>query len=92
MMGYTFLNGDYFVIIIRDDYDNAQVKKRMDITKTIIQQKKGHVLDIDLSGLSFLTKIFATIYLGDWTSYFLAIKNNTDPSPVALVEQLKKQL
>jgi glucose/mannose-6-phosphate isomerase len=92
MIGYTNLNGNYFVIIIRDDYDDSQVKKRMDITKKLIQDKKCPALDIDLAGLSFLTKIFATIYLGDWTSYFLAINNSTDPTPVDMVEELKKKL
>lgn len=92
MVGYTKINGNYFIIIIRDDYDDAKIKKRMDITKKIIQEKKCHALDIDLAGLSFLAKIFATIYLGDWTSYFLAIKNNEDPTPVDLVEDFKKKL
>jgi glucose/mannose-6-phosphate isomerase len=92
LVGYTKINGDFFVIIIRDDYDHPQTKKRMDITKKLIQDKKCPALDIDLAGLSFLTKIFATIYLGDWTSYFLSLKNDVDPTPVDMVEQLKKNL
>jgi glucose/mannose-6-phosphate isomerase len=92
MVGYTKINSNYFVIIIRDDYDHPQVKKRMDLTKSIIQQKQCPALDIDLTGLSFLTKIFATIYLGDWVSYFSALKNQVDPTPVDVIEQFKKKL
>jgi glucose/mannose-6-phosphate isomerase len=64
----------------------------MDLTKSIIQQKQCPALDIDLTGLSFLTKIFATIYLGDWVSYFSALKNQVDPTPVDVIEQFKKKL
>jgi len=92
MVGYTKLNGDYFVLIIKDDYDNSPIKKRMEVTKHLIQQHKCPVLEIDLAGVSLLTKIFTTIYLGDWVSYFTALNNNVDPSPVDIVENFKKKL
>jgi glucose/mannose-6-phosphate isomerase len=92
MVGYTKLNGNYYVIIIKDDYDEAQIKKRMQITKKIMQKASCPVIDIELTGTSELVKLFSTIYLGDWTSYFLAIKNETDPTPVDLVEDFKKEL
>jgi glucose/mannose-6-phosphate isomerase len=92
MVGYTKLNGDYFVLIIKDDYDDAPIKKRMEVTKHIIQQHKCPVLDLEVAGVSLLTKIFTAIYLGDWTSYFLALINNIDPTPVDVVENFKKKL
>ncbi len=93
MVGFTKPNGAYYVLIIKDDYDDRRIKKRMELTKKLIQLKKDiPVLDIELSGTSDLVKIFSTIYLGDWTSYFLALKNNIDPTPVNIVEEFKKKL
>lgn len=92
MMGYTKLNGNYYVLIIKDDYDDRRIKKRMEATKKIMQSCGVPVLDIELTGMSDLIKIFSTIYLGDWTSYFLALINKVDPTPVELVETLKKKL
>jgi len=32
------------------------------------------------------------IHLGDWTSYYLAIKKQVDPTPVINIDLLKKKL
>jgi glucose/mannose-6-phosphate isomerase len=32
------------------------------------------------------------IYLGDWVSYYLAILNEIDPTPVKAIDYLKKRL
>jgi glucose/mannose-6-phosphate isomerase len=34
-------------------------------------------------------RMFSNLLLGDWTSYYLAITNKTDPTPVVLVEEFK---
>ena len=41
---------------------------------------------------NILEKMFYAIILGDWTSYYLALLNNQDPTPVAMVEEFKKEL
>ena len=91
MVGYTKLNGNYYILIIKDEYDHTKIKKRMSIMKKLIQPKIP-VLDLELKGSSDLIKVFSTIYLGDWTSYFLALINNIDPTPVDIVEDFKKKL
>tara|TARA_B100002003_G_scaffold146367_1_gene135509 strand:- start:1236 stop:2087 length:852 start_codon:yes stop_codon:yes gene_type:complete len=92
LVGYTNPNGNYYVIIIKDEYDEMKIKKRMKLTKDLIHLKKCPVLDLELKGSSDLVKIFSTIYLGDWTSYYLSLRNKTDPTPVDIVEDLKKKL
>ncbi len=92
MMGYTNPNGDYYILIIKDDYDDRRIKKRMEVTKKIMQSCGVPALELELTGTSDLVKIFSTIYFGDWTSYFLALRNKVDPTPVELVETLKKKL
>jgi glucose/mannose-6-phosphate isomerase len=32
------------------------------------------------------------IYIGDWVSYYLAMINETDPTPVKVIEYLKRRL
>ncbi len=81
----------YIIIMIRDDYDHPRIKKRMDICKDIFEQRVD-VEEIHTEGKSFLARIFSTIYLGDLTSYFLAIRNRVDPTPVDIIENLKKEL
>ena len=64
----------------------------MKLTKKIIE-KKGHpVTTIDIKGKNVYNKVYNTILFGNWLSYYLAIQNNIDPTPVDLIEEIKKQL
>lgn len=91
IMGYENLKGDYFVVILKDEDDKVETKERMDITKKIISEHCP-VTEIIVKGDNLLTKIFSAIYLGDLTSFYLALLYNTDPTPVYSIEEIKKEL
>jgi glucose/mannose-6-phosphate isomerase len=80
------------VIFLKDKSDNDRVKLRMKITKDIIKNYCNNMLFLESDAKSRLERIFDLIYLGDWVSYYLAILNNTDPTPVEAIEKLKVKL
>jgi glucose/mannose-6-phosphate isomerase len=92
MNGFVNLNGNYHVIIIKDENDHERIKKRMDIFKELVKQRGVEVTEIGLSGPNRLAKIMSAIYIGDWVSFFLAIRKKLDPTPVKLVEDFKGKL
>jgi len=81
----------FFIFLIRDEKDHPRIQKRMDICKELMEQRVD-VKEIFTKGKSFLSRIFSTIYLGDFISYYLAINKRVDPTPVEVIEQLKKEL
>lgn len=84
---------DYFtVIILRDKGDNPRIAKRMDITASIIKQKAKNVIEVFSEGDELLSRIFSLIYIGDFVSFYLAILNGIDPTPVDKITYLKKKL
>jgi len=83
---------DFVVIILRDKADHPRTSKRMDITKIIIKKKAGQILEVKSLGSSLLARVFSLIYIGDFASYYLAILNKRDPSPVESVMYLKTEL
>jgi len=90
--GYQNINkNDYIAIFIRDIYDNDRIKKRMDVTKEIISIRVD-VEEVFTKGEHLLSRMFSGIYYGDFVSYYLAIANRTDPTPVTVIENLKKKL
>lgn len=91
MLGFTTPKANFYVIMIREDDCNRRIAKRFKITKDIIS-KKASTTEIVVKGESHLLKIFTAIYIGYWTAYFLALKYGVDPTPVELVEELKKKL
>jgi glucose/mannose-6-phosphate isomerase len=80
------------VFFLQDKSDNDRVKLRMKITKDIIKNYTSNIISVESTCESKLERIFDLIYLGDWVSYYLAILNGTDPTPVKVIEELKQNL
>lgn len=92
MVGFTRLIGNYHVVIFRDPEDHPQVLKRFEITSKILKEKEIPVTIIKMEGKNALEKIFSSLLLFDWVSYYLAIEGGQDPTPVDMVEDLKRRM
>jgi glucose/mannose-6-phosphate isomerase len=80
------------VVFLRDKEDHPQIKRRFDLTKALITGKAGVVHEIWSEGRSLLARMLSVVYLGDFTSLYLAYLNNIDPTPVEVIDYLKKNL
>jgi len=79
-------------VILKDVSDHARVKRRMEIAKRIIRKKGIKVLEVTSSGKTILARMISVMYIGDWTSFYLAIMNRVDPTPVGRIQFLKRRL
>ena len=80
------------VVILRDNKDNDRIQLRMNITENIIREFADGITEVHSEGASLLTRIFSLLYLGDWVSYYLAMLNDVDPTPVKKIDFLKEEL
>jgi glucose/mannose-6-phosphate isomerase len=80
------------VVMIRTGDDHPKVTRRVDIVKGIIEKAGVPVVDVWGMGTTPLSRLLSLVQLGDFVSYYLAILNNVDPTPVAAIETLKKAL
>jgi glucose/mannose-6-phosphate isomerase len=80
------------VIILQDKEDHPRIQRRMQIVKEIIEKEKVKVIEIKSEGENLLCRIFSLIQLGDFTSFYLAILNQVDPTPVEVIDLLKNKL
>lgn len=96
MVGYTGIKKlgakNFAVVMLRDQSDHQRTQKRMKLTANLIKKQGVKVETIDIKEGSMLFKVFSTLLLGDWISYFVAIDQKIDPSPVNAVEDFKKQM
>jgi glucose/mannose-6-phosphate isomerase len=83
---------DLVVIMLRDRGDNPRVAKRMDIVKKIVSGLGVKVIEVNSRGKGLLSRVFSLIYIGDYVSYYLAILNRRDPTPVERIAYLKKEM
>ena len=80
------------VVLLRDKGDHSQVQRRFDLTRELISGKAGAVNEVWSEGKSLLARVLSVVYLGDFVSLYLAYLNNTDPTPVDVIDYLKKNL
>jgi len=83
---------DMAVVFLRDKGDHKRVQLRMEITKDIASQYASSIVEVESEGRSPLARMFSLIYLGDWVSFYLAILNGVDPTPVKVIDYLKNEL
>jgi glucose/mannose-6-phosphate isomerase len=92
MVGFTNVkkNNNFHILIIKDNEDHPRITKRMNLTSSLLK-KKGIAVDfLKTREGSMLFRVFSSLLLGDWTSYYLALNHKIDPTPVAMVEEFKK--
>lgn len=92
MMGFTNPQADFVVLMLRDPEDNPKNLNRYIATAKILKEQKVDVVTLDLEGKDVFSKIFWSLTLGDFTSYYLAMQYKQDPTPVKTVEELKAML
>ena len=89
--GYRNYPGTAHVVMISYDDDHSRIRKRYKLTKDIIKAEGVGVTEIRMKG-TVLTKLFGAILLGDWASYYLALRYETDPSNVDEIDELKDKM
>ncbi len=88
------LNKNLIAVFINDPAGFLRNKLRVRIIKEIIRNeiKSLKFIDIKPYGKNLLEQIFSTIMLGDFLSYYLALRTNVDPLPVKRIDYLKNRL
>lgn len=92
MVGWTLPQAQFFVLMLRDTHTHQQLLKRFDVTAQLLRKQGVEVEILDMAGESVYSRVFMSIALGDFTSYYLAMEYGQDPTPVDMVEELKKLL
>lgn len=85
-------NKPFAVVELKSNLDSAQIQKRFDVSNRLLVEKMPKPIEVEAQGQSHIEQLLWTIQLGDFASNYLAILNNIDPTPVDLIEKLKKEL
>ena len=82
----------YAVVDLRSNLEHPQVQKRFDLLARLLSGRRPAPETVQAEGQNVLEQMLWTIMFGDFTSLYLALVNNVDPSPVDLQERIKKEL
>jgi glucose/mannose-6-phosphate isomerase len=84
------LSQNFIFLILFDEEDHPKIKKRMRILKDLYEERNLKVEILKLEGQNRFHKIFSSLVLADWTSFFLAKEYGLEPEKVPMVEEFKK--
>jgi len=80
------------VILIRDPQDPQEIRNRIETTTDLVFNRAKTVQEITAEGKGKLAKMFSVLCTGDYTSVYLAILQNKDPTPVKIIDRVKSEL
>lgn len=84
-------NNLYF-LLLQSDFDEIPVKKSFEALREFLTKEKIKTHLISVPTLDILSQKMALIYLGDWTSFYLAILNRANPSTTKNIQWIKERL
>ena len=95
IVGYEFpreISRNVIVIILRSIHQPEKIMLRQTVTAHLLKKAGIRYIFVDGFGISPLTQLMSQVLHGDLASYYLAILNETDPSPIETISFLKNAL
>jgi len=82
----------FSLVELRHGFEHPRLRLRFDATREIIDECLFQVLEVEAAGEGRLAQLLDLMYLGDWTSCYLAMQNDVDPGPIDAIFELKTRL
>jgi glucose/mannose-6-phosphate isomerase len=83
---------DRHAVLLRDAGDAPEIVRRFDVVRDLIAPNAGGVSEARGRGAGLLARLLTLIYLGQWTSYYLAILRQRDPWSVPILDEVKRRM
>ncbi|MDD4923828.1 MAG: bifunctional phosphoglucose/phosphomannose isomerase [Dehalococcoidales bacterium] len=80
------------IILLRSSLISKPILARYQATCRILEQGKIKHSIVDVGGENALAQMLSLVLLGDYISYYLAILNEVDPTPIETIDKLKHEL
>jgi len=83
---------DMHAILLRDAGESPEIAQRFRVLRDLIAPSAGGLSEARGRGAGRLARLLTLTYLGQWTSYYLAVLRERDPWSVPLLDEMKRRL
>jgi len=87
-----FIRRQSTVILINDSHAHPRNTLRAQLLRRVVKNDMPATISIQPRGASALQRVFWSMWLGDYVSYYCARRSGVDPLPVRRIERLKQLL
>lgn len=95
VVGYEFpkeVLARFIFVLLRSKRADARIQKRFAVTQRLLAKRDLEPVEVNVVGQTALQEMLWAIHYGDYVSYYLAILNGIDPTPVQAIDMLKSAL
>jgi len=85
------MEDDIIYLFLDNPSQDKETTKSLIFFKNSLEEKKNYKETISPFGENYFTQFLSFILISDWLSFYLAILNQSDPTPVENINWLKKQ-
>jgi glucose/mannose-6-phosphate isomerase len=79
-------------VLLRDATEPPEIAQRFRVLRDMIAPSAGGLSEARGRGAGRLARLLTLAYLGQWTSYYLAVLRGRDPWSVPLLDELKRRV
>jgi glucose/mannose-6-phosphate isomerase len=79
-------------LFIDSDFYHPRIQKRSELTKEVVRKNGIQCLEWKMAGRTKLEQVFELLQFGSWLSYYIALKNHSNPYEIKWVDYFKKKL
>ncbi len=79
-------------LFLESSFYHPRNQRRLPITQRVAKRKAITIARYRLIGSSLLSQVFEALSFSSYVSFYLAMLNNIDPSPIPVVDYFKAQL
>jgi len=80
------------VLLLRSDRDNPRHKLRFDVTRELLDRANVPHKTLQFAGSNMLSEVLQLTLFTDYVSFYVALLNGADPTPVKSIDYLKDRL
>ncbi len=93
VVGWAAGKGDgFFVVALRHPGEHSDTSPRFPLSLQIAEASGAPTQEVHSEGRSDLARLLSLVFVGDFTSVYLALLHGVDPTPVKVIEKLKADL
>jgi glucose/mannose-6-phosphate isomerase len=80
------------LVDLQHGLENPRLARRSQATRALMEEAVFQIVEVEAAGEGRLAQLLDLVYVGDWTSVYLALDNDVDPGPIDAVDRLKNLL
>lgn len=95
LVGYEFptsLADTVCFVMLRSSFEHPRHAKRFEITHDLLRRRGLPALELTAEGDDALSQLTSLLFWCDLATVYLAYRNGVDPTPVAVIDELKARL